>query len=113
MAVTRVFFATDTHGSSVCFRKFVNAGKFYEAHVLILGGDITGKKVIPFVRQSNGSFKVDHLGREHIVTEGEQFEALKRTVCDMGFYPYPTDAEEMEELAGDPLRQDALFMDLM
>ena len=31
-----IFFATDIHGSNVCWKKFVNAGKFYEigrAHV--------------------------------------------------------------------------------
>ena len=85
MGATRVFFATDTHGSSVCFRKFINAGKFYEAQVIVLGGDITGKKVIPFVRQADGSFKVNHLDREHVVKEGEPFEAFKRNIVDMGY----------------------------
>jgi Icc-related predicted phosphoesterase len=33
---TRLFFCTDVHGSEKCFRKFVNAGKFYSANVLIL-----------------------------------------------------------------------------
>jgi Icc-related predicted phosphoesterase len=113
MAATRIFFTTDTHGSSVCFRKFVNAGKFYEADVIILGGDITGKKVIPFVRQSDGSFKVDHLDREHVVREEEQVEALKRTISDMGFYPYMTDEDEIALLAGDTAAQDAIFKDLM
>ncbi len=113
MGVTRVFFATDTHGSNVCFRKFINAGKFYEAQVIILGGDITGKKVIPFVRQSDGSFKINHLDREHVVKEGEQLEAFKRNIIDMGYYPYMTDPEELEALAGDSAAQDAIFTRLM
>jgi Icc-related predicted phosphoesterase len=113
MGATRVFFATDTHGSSVCFRKFINAGKFYEAHVIILGGDITGKKVIPFVRQPDGSFKVNHLDREHVVKEGEQLEAFTRNITDMGYYPYMTDPEELERLAGDSAAQDAIFTRLM
>jgi Icc-related predicted phosphoesterase len=113
MGVTRVFYTTDTHGSNVCFRKFINAGKFYEAHVIILGGDITGKKVIPFVRQPDGSFKATHLDHEHVVKDGEQLEALKRNIADMGYYPYMTDAEELERLAGDPAAQEAIFKDLM
>jgi Icc-related predicted phosphoesterase len=40
---TRVFFATDIHGSETCWRKFLNSGKHYEAKVMILGGDMTGK----------------------------------------------------------------------
>ncbi len=112
MAATRIFFTTDTHGSSVCFRKFINAGKFYSAHILILGGDITGKKVIPFVRQADGSFKVNHLDREHVVKE-DQVEAFQRNITDMGYYPYMTDPEGMEELGGDTSAQDAIFKDLM
>ena len=113
MAATRVFFTTDTHGSSVCFRKFINAGKFYEAQVIILGGDITGKKVIPFVRQADGSFKINHLDREHVIKAGEQFEAFKRNIVDMGYYPYLTDPEDLERLAGDTAAQEAIFKNLM
>ena len=37
---TRIYFATDLHGSSKCFRKFLNAGPVYKADVMILGGDL-------------------------------------------------------------------------
>jgi Icc-related predicted phosphoesterase len=112
-ARTRIFFTTDSHGSNVVFRKFINAGKFYEADVIILGGDITGKKVIPFVRQADGTFKVNHLDREHIVKDGDQAEAFKTSIIDMGYYPYVTDPEEMERLRGDQAAQDAIFKNLM
>jgi Icc-related predicted phosphoesterase len=29
MRDTKIFFATDIHGSDVCLRKFLNAGRFY------------------------------------------------------------------------------------
>ena len=45
----RVFFATDIHGSEVCWRKFLNAGAFHKADVLIMGGDMTGKAMVPIV----------------------------------------------------------------
>jgi uncharacterized protein len=35
----RIFFGSDIHGSVKCFRKLVNAGKFYGADLLIMGGD--------------------------------------------------------------------------
>ena len=47
----RVFFATDIHGSEVCWRKFLNAGKFHKADVLIMGGDMTGKAMVPIVAE--------------------------------------------------------------
>lgn len=113
MAATRIFFTTDTHGSSVCFRKFINAGKFYDANVIILGGDITGKKVVPFVKQAGGAYKVDHLDREVLVKEGDELENLKRNITDMGYYPYLTTPDEVTALAGDIAAQDAIFTRLM
>ena len=44
---TTLFFATDVHGSERTYRKFVNAGKFYNANVLVMGGDIIGKLADP------------------------------------------------------------------
>jgi len=55
--ITRLFYATDIHGSERTFRKFINAGKFYEANVLVMGGDITGKLLIPIIREGNGHFR--------------------------------------------------------
>ena len=45
----RIFFATDVHGSDICWRKFLNAGTFHKADVLIMGGDMTGKAMVPIV----------------------------------------------------------------
>ena len=43
----RIFFATDVHGSERCFRKFLAAATVYEAEVLLLGGDVAGKGLVP------------------------------------------------------------------
>ena len=56
---TTIFYATDIHGSSVCFKKFVNAPKFYATKgqridVLIMGGDVTGKLIVPVIRENSG-----------------------------------------------------------
>ncbi len=59
-----IFFATDVHGSSVCFKKFVGAAKFYGADVLVLGGDVTGKMVVPIARQADGSYLTSFAGKE-------------------------------------------------
>src|SRR5258708_20217704 len=47
----RIFFATDVHGSEVCFRKFLAAAKVYQADLLILGGDFAGKALVPVLTQ--------------------------------------------------------------
>ena len=54
---TTIFFATDLHGSETCFRKFVAAAGFYGADLLVLGGDLTGKLVVPLVSQPDGRYE--------------------------------------------------------
>ena len=39
------------------FRKFVNAGKFYGVDVLVLGGDIAGKMVVPILDLGGGKYR--------------------------------------------------------
>ena len=64
----RVFFATDIHGSDVCWRKFINAGKFHKADVLIMGGDMTGKAMVPIV--ANGSnWELELQGQQHVADD--------------------------------------------
>ena len=52
---TRVFFVTDVYGSERCFKQFLNAGKFYTANAVMLAGGITGKMIVPIVKQSDGT----------------------------------------------------------
>jgi Icc-related predicted phosphoesterase len=94
-----VYYASDIHGSDRLWRKFVNAGKFYGADVLVMGGDITGKAVVPIVR-ANGGLRVPELIGDRLAPTDE-LESLKDRVRDRGFYPYVTDEQELAAAHGD------------
>ena len=113
MASTKVYFVTDVHGSERCFRKFVNAGKFYGVNVLVLGGDITGKMIVPFVRQADGTTVCSYGGEEITLKSQEEVEKMLKKVRDSGYYPHMTDPKEMEELQADRSKVDRLFEQLM
>src|SRR4029078_6067128 len=51
----RLFFATDVHGSEVCWRKVLNAAGHYHADTLVLGGDMTGKGLVTIVDAATAS----------------------------------------------------------
>ena len=104
-----VFFATDLHGSTVCFKKFVNAGRFYDARVLILGGDVTGKMVVPIARQLDGSYLSSFAGKEVRLGDNEEVVAFQQRLSDMGFYPQVMGEAEFQDLREDPDGQDKLF----
>src|SRR5579871_6547763 len=58
-----VFFASDLHGSEVCFKKFVAAAKFYGADTLLLGGDISAKMVVPIVAAGQHRYTAQFHGK--------------------------------------------------
>lgn len=84
--VTRLFFATDVHGSTVCWRKFINSAEYYSADVLILGGDTTGKAIMPIIRE-NGAYRYTRGGQQQVIEEDELEEA-KESMENAGYYPY-------------------------
>ena len=112
MAGLRIFFVTDLHGSEPCFRKFLNAAKVYNANVLILGGDLTGKMIVPIV-ESQGSWKTKFLGKDTQVDSREELAKLESQVRSCGYYPYTSNRQEIDELNASPEKIRALFMKLM
>jgi hypothetical protein len=104
-----LFFATDVHGSTVCFKKFVNAAQFYGADVLILGGDVSGKMVVPICHQDDGSYLGAFAGKTVRLQEGEEVDNFARRIADMGFYPKTMTEEEFTGIQADPERQHQLF----
>lgn len=109
----RIFFASDVHGSEVCFRKFVNAGKAYKANVLILGGDVTGKMIVSIIQQDRGTYSADFSGRTWILKNDQELQNFMKMVRDSGYYPYMTNDLELSELNADERKVNELFSELM
>lgn len=110
---TTIFYASDIHGSEKCLLKFVNAAKFYKADVLILGGDLTGKMVVPLIRQAGGGYRARFQGRHHLLEDETQRQEFERLVRFNGFYPVVLDLDEYQECADDGVKRERLFTELM
>lgn len=96
-----IFFATDLHGSDTCFRKFLNARVAYDADVLILGGDLTGKLAVPFIQNGPKSYTVVGPGAPYQVAESDRQE-VDAGLRKSGYYPFVTDREETEKFRAHP-----------
>jgi Icc-related predicted phosphoesterase len=105
------FYASDIHGSDMLWRKFINAAGFYGVEVLVMGGDIAGKAVVPVVRR-NTSFYAPAVAGEQAFTE-DQLPALERRIRDLGQYPYRTTEDELAAVQHDRSAIDALFLQIM
>lgn len=107
--MTRLFFATDIHGSERTYRKFINAGKFYEANVLIMGGDISGKLMIPIIIESNGRYRATLQGTVHKVEGEGELKELQDRIGLLGFYSQVMGEDEYQDLSDKPAAVNALF----
>jgi len=113
LAGIRLFFATDIHGSESCFKKFVYASKVYKCNILIMGGDITGKKIIPIVRQPDNSCSCEWLGQRRSLASDEDVERIKTEIRAVGSYPVVMDEKEHAELSSDQARFVSFFDKIM
>jgi Icc-related predicted phosphoesterase len=107
----KIFFATDLHGSETCWRKFLNAGRFYDADILICGGDMTGKAIVPIV-QENGNFTFTLAGEQQAVA-AEQVGDVEAQIRRKGYYPLRMDVERLLELDQDPVKRAECFQQVM
>jgi uncharacterized protein len=105
----RVYFVSDLHGSEVCFRKFLNSAPVYSPDLLIYGGDIMGKTLVPIFHDDNGGYRwypTGH-GAQHL-TQAELLLAQKK-IADSGRYDLITTPQEWSRLQGSHEEMEALF----
>jgi Icc-related predicted phosphoesterase len=94
----KIFFATDIHGSEVCWRKFLNSAAFYKADLVVLGGDVTGKAMVP-VTSHNGYWQVTVRGQTYRLETREELEAMLTRIRNSGFYPAMVTPDELQHLS--------------
>ena len=109
---TKLFFATDVHGSEMCFRKFLNAGAVYRPDVLVLGGDIAGKAVQAVEDLGGGRFTTTFRGHRYDISDPEELARVERIISDVGYYPWRAAPGELDQRIEDG-SVDELLLGLM
>jgi Icc-related predicted phosphoesterase len=97
----RLFYASDIHGTEVLWRKFLQAPRVYGAKVLVMGGDVTGKVVVPIVPDGD-TYVAELFGEHQRVIVGEELERLEERIRANGMYPHVTTREEVAQVAALP-----------
>lgn len=105
----RLFFATDIHGSDICWKKFLNAARFYDVSLLVLGGDMTGKALVPICKQPDGRYTATLLQQEFILDDEAAVIDMERKVASRGYYPFRITPEQLESFRNEPQLVDRMF----
>ena len=111
----RCYMCSDLHAANRTYRKLLNAIKMnvYEAQVVLIAGDLTGKAIVPIIKQSNGRYTASFLDQHYLIDTEAELEKLKNSISDIGYYPYVTDQEEVDALRTDTAKMSELFRQKM
>ena len=106
---------SDLHAANRTYRKLLNAIKMnvYEAQVVLIAGDLTGKAIVPIIAQGNGRYAASFLDQDYRIDTEAELEKLKNSISDIGYYPYVTDQEEVDALRTDSVKMNELFRQKM
>jgi Icc-related predicted phosphoesterase len=100
------------HGSERTYRKFINAGKFYDVDILVMGGDITGKLLIPIIKENNDHYRASLQGRVEEIRTQTELDNLVTRLGTLGFYYKIMDEDEFRALSVDENAVNQLFHQL-
>ena len=113
MTLTRILFATDVHGSDPVWSKFIRGAQYYKADVLILGGDITGKSVVPVMANPDGTYSAEFQEQVRVLRNKEELAKFDETVRTTGAYMYVAEKTSLDELREDKQKSDRVFDELI
>jgi Icc-related predicted phosphoesterase len=108
----KIFFVTDIHGSEICWRKFLNAGPFYGADVVIVGGDVTGKAMVPIVERG-GRWETTLQDRLEVLESEDAVRDMETKIKNRGYYPIRVSEEEYRHMQEDEDAVDKRFKQAM
>src|SRR5215475_6452601 len=109
----RLFYSSDIHGSELCWRKFLNAASFYGADTLVLGGDLTGKVLVPIVEESPGHYVASMFGRKEHAKTTHDLADLEKRIRFNGSYPFRCSPVEFGRLSSEPAWRDEVMASVM
>lgn len=112
MGMMTIVYTSDLHGSNLAFRKLLNTALTYKTHAVIVGGDVTGKAMVPILHRG-GVYESHLFGVKEVARSASELEALKIRIANVGFYPLVVEPDEAKELEADVKRREEVFLRLM
>jgi Icc-related predicted phosphoesterase len=110
--VTRLFYASDIHGSERMMAKFLNAGTAYRVQALVMGGDLTGKALVPLVKRGAG-YICSFMGRELTASTQAEIDELTKLVNHNGFYARCMEEDEIARLESDAAYREQVLREVL
>ena len=109
----RILYTTDLHGSDIAYRKLISGAKAYSADTIIMGGDVSGKTMVPIVMNSRGSYSFEYLSKKYTDLDDSKLKELQLIMKNSGVYYKIFTREEYSSIQNNPNEMSELFDDLV
>ncbi len=111
--MARMFFSVDVHGSTAIWKKWVNVPSFHKAEMLLLCGDLTGKALVPLIKQEKGGYVTHYYGRKWTLRSEKEVKEMEERLSASGVYPFRTDSEEVGRMQRDEKLVEKMMEDVI
>ena len=108
----RIFFATDFHGSDICFKKFLRCADFYGVDALFMGGDFTSKSML-FCIKSKGIYRCTIGANKYILQSSAEFAEFRQNCWNKGMLVRVVTNDEYENIKTDIKSKNILYEDTL
>jgi len=107
----RLMYVADAHGNELILRKAVGACREHKVDVLIIGGDLTGKVIVPIIDKGD-RYEASFRGNKFIAKSKDDLERVMNEIRYRAAYPVVLTQGEVQEIKEDPAKLDKLFKDV-
>jgi len=108
----RLYVCSDIHASERAWRKLLNAmrANVYRVDAALIAGDLTGKALVPIVRDnSRQTWTASLLGQRRVARSEDELAELERSIADVGYYGIVVSRDEHASMEADPALVRRLF----
>lgn len=107
----RLMYVADAHGNELIIRKAISACREHGVDVLIIGGDLTGKVMVPIIDKGD-KYEASFRGNKFIAKSKEDLVRVMNEIRYRAAYPVVLTEDEVQEIKEDRAKLDKLFKDV-
>ncbi|MGC9138834.1 MAG: hypothetical protein ACP5G5_07535 [Thermoplasmata archaeon] len=111
--IKSIIYATDLHGATIVFKKFISAAIQYKTNLAILGGDVSGKLLFPILKNNDDTYTFNYYGQKINVKNNSELQEYTNKIEFEGNYYKIMDRDEYERIINDKNYMFNTFKDLI
>lgn len=104
----KLIYASDFHGASFCWDKLLRAAVSLNADAIAVGGDLSGKAVVPIIDHGGERYSAEVAGTVQTVDDAKGLTKIERLIEDVGRYWEVMPEERALSLARDEPSRETL-----